>query len=136
VPLFKTGDKRDISCYRGVSILSAKSPKFFENIVCDKITPIIRPMISEAQHGFFKSLSTVTSLMQFSNFDIGVIDEERQVDAVYTDFSKAFDRVDHRLLLSNFSVRFRGSLLCWILNMMIIYPKPFTVTLVYHRAVI
>jgi retron-type reverse transcriptase len=33
---------------------------------------------------------------------------------VYTDFSKAFDRVNHRMLLSNLSVRFLGSLLCWM----------------------
>jgi hypothetical protein len=39
VPLFKNGDRRDISCYRGISILSA-IPKTFEKLVCDKITPV------------------------------------------------------------------------------------------------
>jgi hypothetical protein len=71
-------------------------------------------MISEAQHSFVKGRSTVTSLMQFSNFVIGEMEAGRQVNAVYTDFSKAFDRVNHRMLLSNLSVRFRGSLLCWM----------------------
>jgi hypothetical protein len=41
VPSFKTGDRRDISCYRAVSILSAL-PIFFEKMVCYRITPIIR----------------------------------------------------------------------------------------------
>jgi hypothetical protein len=36
-PIFKNGDKRDISCYRGISILS-KIPKMFEKMVCDKLT--------------------------------------------------------------------------------------------------
>jgi hypothetical protein len=53
-----------------------------------------------SQHGFVKGRSTVTSLMQFSNFFIGEMDKGRHVDAVYTDFSKAFDRVNHGLLLN------------------------------------
>jgi hypothetical protein len=36
------------------------------------------------------------------------------MDAVYTDFSKAFERANHGLLLSNLSVMFHGSLLCWM----------------------
>jgi hypothetical protein len=47
-------------------------------------------MIPEAQHGFVKSRSTVTSLLQFSNFVIGEMEKGRLVDAVYTDFSRAF----------------------------------------------
>jgi hypothetical protein len=72
-------------------------------------------MISEAKHGFIKNRSTVTSFMQFSNIVIGEMEERWQVDdAVYTDFSKAFDRVKYGLLLSYFLVRFRGSLLYWM----------------------
>jgi hypothetical protein len=43
------GDKKNISNYRGVSILLAIS-KLFEKLVCDVITPIIRPSISDEQH--------------------------------------------------------------------------------------
>jgi hypothetical protein len=81
-------------------------------MTCFLLGCVIRPMISEVQHGFVKGRSTVTSLMQFSNFVIGEMKEGRQVDAKY--FSKAFDRVNHGLLLSNLSVKFRGSLLCWM----------------------
>jgi hypothetical protein len=45
---------------------------FFEKMVCDRITPIIRPIISEAHHGFNKRRF---SLMQFSNFVIGQMEE-------------------------------------------------------------
>jgi hypothetical protein len=65
-------------------------------------------MISEAQHGFVKSRSSVTSLLQFSNFVIGEMEKGRQVDVVYTDFSRVFGRVNHRLLSSYLSVKFCG----------------------------
>jgi hypothetical protein len=51
VSLFRGRDKRNISNYRGISILSA-IPKLFVKLVCDVITPIIRPLISDEQHGF------------------------------------------------------------------------------------
>jgi hypothetical protein len=60
VPLFKSCDKRDVSCYRGISILSA-IPKLFEKMVCNRITPVVRPVISDAQHGFVRGRSTVSS---------------------------------------------------------------------------
>jgi hypothetical protein len=53
VPIFKSGEKRDISCYRGICILSV-IPKLFEKMICNEITPIIRPQISVMQHGFMK----------------------------------------------------------------------------------
>jgi hypothetical protein len=66
VPLFKSGDKRDVSCYREISILSAL-PKLFVKMVCDKITPVVRPVISDPQHGFVRGRSTVSNLIQFTN---------------------------------------------------------------------
>jgi hypothetical protein len=56
VPLFKSDNKRDVSCYRGISILSA-IPKLF-----DRIIPVVRHVISDAQHGFVKGRSTVSNL--------------------------------------------------------------------------
>jgi hypothetical protein len=113
VLLFKSGDKRDVSCYRGISILSA-IPKLFEKMVCNTITPVVPPVISDEQHGFVKGCSTVSNLVQFTNVVIGEIEDGWQVDGVYTDFSKAFDRVFHGLLKFNLSILFAGSLLCWM----------------------
>jgi hypothetical protein len=61
-----------------------------------------------------KGRSTVSNLVQFTNGVIGEIGDEWQVDGVYTDFSKAFDRVLHGLLKFNLSILFGGSLLCWM----------------------
>jgi hypothetical protein len=62
VPSFRSGDKRDVSCYRGISILSAIL-KLFEKKVCDRITPVVHPIISDGQHGFVKGHSTVSNLV-------------------------------------------------------------------------
>jgi hypothetical protein len=64
VPLFKSGDKRNVSCFWGISILSA-IPQIFEKMMCDKVTTVVRPVISDAQHGFVKGRSTVSNLVQF-----------------------------------------------------------------------
>jgi hypothetical protein len=69
-PLFKSGDKRDVSCYRGISILSAIL-KLFEKKVYDRITPAVHPVMSDAQHGFVNGRSTVSKLVQFTNGIIG-----------------------------------------------------------------
>jgi hypothetical protein len=89
-------------------------PKLFEKMVCDRITPVVRPVISDAQHGFVKGRLTVSNLVQFTKGVIGEIEDGWQVDGMYTDFSKVFDRVLHDLLKFNLSILFGGSLLCWM----------------------
>jgi Reverse transcriptase (RNA-dependent DNA polymerase) len=69
--------------------------------------------ISDAQHGSLKGRSIVTNLVEFSNSVIGEMENGRQVDGVYTDFSKAFDRVIHSLLYVNLSKDLEGPMLSW-----------------------
>jgi hypothetical protein len=64
------------------------------------IYPYITNFISPQQHGFLKKRSTVTNLACFSQYVSESINQGSQVDTIYTDFSKAFDRVDHRLIIS------------------------------------
>ena len=97
-PIPKCKKGRDISNYRPVSILSTFA-KILESILYKNIEKHIRISISEHQHGFVQSRSTVTNLSLFSNFVTDVIDQGGQVDVIYTDFSKAFDKVNHEILL-------------------------------------
>jgi hypothetical protein len=78
------------------------------------ITPIIRPSISDEQHSFVGGRSMVTSLVEFSNFVLSEMEDGLQVDAVYTDFSKALDRVNYRLLVGMLSPKFRGPMIFWM----------------------
>ena len=47
--------------------------------------------------------STNTNLTCLTQFLSKVLDQQGQVDVIYTDFSKVFDRIDHRILLAKLS---------------------------------
>jgi hypothetical protein len=102
-PIHKSGDKADVRNYRPVSILSPVS-RIFEDIVKDHLLCFMRPIILSEQHGFVRNRSTSTNLLEYSNFLFRAMDDRVQVDSVYTDFKKAFDRVDHDLLIQKLGV--------------------------------
>jgi hypothetical protein len=56
---------------------------------------------------FVDVLYTVTSLVEFSNFVLSEMAGGLQVDAVYIGILKAFDRVNHGLLLGTLTRKFR-----------------------------
>ena len=91
--------------------------KLFEAIVAKKISALTNSILSLEQHGFMAGRSTVTNLAIFCNFVTRALDGWRQVDVIYTDFTKAFDRVDHFLLIDKLaSVGFGGQLLSWLFS--------------------
>jgi len=98
-PIFKSGLRSDIKNYRGISILSVL-PKLFEKLVRDHLFFYTKRFISPKQHGFYPGRSSVSNLFLITNFISTVMSKGGNVQVVYTDFSKAFDKLDHRLLLS------------------------------------
>lgn len=98
-PIFKKGDKRDVSNYRGITSLCAGS-KLMEIIVNTLLINATKGYISTAQHGFFSGRSTSTNLVDFISFCKRNMEGGGQVDVVYTDLKAAFDRIDHRILLA------------------------------------
>jgi hypothetical protein len=97
-PIFKSGNKTEVSNYRGVAILSA-IPKLFELLVETRLQFYLKNLFVSQQHGFTKGRSTVTNLMSFCSSIFDRMDKGSEFDVIYTDFSKAFDRVDHDILL-------------------------------------
>lgn len=114
IPLFKSGSKTDISNYRGIAKLSA-IPKLFEKLVTDHLCHHVSSVLSPFQHGFRKGCSTVTNLLQFTTLVNRAFVNKKQTDVVYTDFSKAFDKVNHLLLIKKLHLMgFTQSCLNWI----------------------
>lgn len=98
-PIFKKGSRSDIQNYRPVAILSSCS-KIFEHLLQRRLYDCIRCYISPQQHGFMRGRSTISNLAEVTQYISSCIDSHEQVDVLYTDFAKAFDTIDHGILLS------------------------------------
>ena len=116
IPLHKSGSKTNASNYRGIAKLNA-IPKLFEKLITDIVSYNVSSIIDCRQHGFRKGLSTVTNLLQFSSQIIDGFTSRMQTDVVYTDFSKAFDKVNHGLLIHKLNlIGFNENLINWIFS--------------------
>ena len=57
-------------------------------------------LLSPSQHGFRKGGSCLSNLLQFLDYVTKCLDDRGNMDVVYLDFAKAFDKVPHERLLS------------------------------------
>ena len=112
-PVHKKDLKENVSNYRPISLLCVIS-KVMERCIHDRIYPIFSKLIDRNQHGFIKKRSCVTQLLSVLP-DVGKnLDNNKQVDMIYLDFSKAFDSVDHVTLIQKlYAPGLRGSVLLW-----------------------
>ena len=98
-PVFKKGDPKLVQNYRPIALLCNFS-KILECIIHKRIYFQVKTLVSPEQHGFVEKRSTITNLAYFSQFVSEAIDRKSQVDVIYTDFQKAFDQIDHFILLN------------------------------------
>lgn len=100
VPLLKSGDPAILDNYRPISKLSVLA-KNFESIVSDQIKEYLTNncILSPAQSGFRKKHSTITAAVKVVNDIISSMDSRNSCAALFVDLSKAFDTVNHGILL-------------------------------------
>ena len=112
-PIPKRSPNNDVSNYRPISLLSLIS-KAFERCIYNRLIEHVHGQIYELQYGFLRGRSTTSQLLHVLQQVLNVLEQKNQVDIVYLDFAKAFDKVSHNLLLvklHNFGIR--GNLLQW-----------------------
>ena len=115
-PIYKKGSKSDPGNYRPVSLTSVCC-KLLESIICDNINEHLsrNNLLNKTQHGFCKSKSCTTNLLEFLEAVISKLDTGVPVDIAYLDFSKAFDKVPWRRLIAKVKAHsISGRVLGWI----------------------
>ena len=101
-PIYKKGkNNRGIAeNYRPISLTSVTC-KLLEHIIHSNIIKHLEAntILSEKQHGFRKRRGCETELVMVVNDFAKILNNSQQVDTILLDFSKAFDKVNHRKLL-------------------------------------
>ena len=100
IPIYKKGNVNNINNYRPISILSQFN-KIFEKLISCGLTQFLKKfnLLSDHQFGFRKKYSTAYAINNIYDKIIKNIDKDQFSSYLFLDLSKAFDTVDHNILL-------------------------------------
>ena len=115
LPLYKTDDPFLFNSYRPVLVLSIVS-KVFENIKYSRLMEYLETytILINNHFGFRKYHSSYMTLMQLMDDLITSLEKGDVVMGVFLDFSKAFDNVNHDILLNKLEhYGIADNALCW-----------------------
>ena len=115
-PIFKKGQQTEPANYRPVS-LTSHIIKTFERVLRTHMVAHLEgnKLLNKNQHGFRAQMSCMTQLIDHVDHVLKCLSNGDEVDSIYLDFAKAFDKVDHKILLAK--VRrygIRGKVYKWI----------------------
>ena len=115
IPIFKSGDSNSTANYRPISMLPFLS-KMFEKLMCARLDSYLKSnnILCTNQFGFRKNSNTSDAIIKFLDYVYSSLDKKQSIIAVYLNFSKVFDTVNHEILMSKLQHNcIRGVMLSW-----------------------
>ena len=99
-PIFKKGARHDVNNYRPISLLPVFS-KILEKLIYRRLLSFLtrQNFFHENQFGFRKNYSTSHAATLLVENITNAFEEKKKVIGVFLDLSKAFDTIDHNILL-------------------------------------
>ena len=116
IPIPKSGDLTQVKNYRPISLLPLPG-KILEKLVHLQLSDHLERnfLLSSTQHGFRREHSTLDSVAQFTSYINTKMDTKLPTLSTFIDFRKAFDCVQHPILLDKLSqLNVDGEVLNWV----------------------
>jgi len=109
IPIFKKGKTDDIKNYRPISLLSPLS-KILEKLIFVRLSHFLSKnhLLNDNQYGFRNNHSTELAIIELTQRIMNNMNDKHLTVGVFLDLSKAFDVIDHNLLikkLNSYGVR-------------------------------
>lgn len=101
VPIHKKNDKHDVKNYRPISVLPTLS-KIFEHVIQNQLLSYFtnNSIFASQQYGFRPNHSTELAALELMDKNIQAMGKGQTPINIYLDLSKAFDSLEHRVLLT------------------------------------
>ena len=115
IPIFKKGNRSSPQKFRPISLVSHQS-NIFERVVVKNLTSYLNDLnlFTQQQHGFRSGRSCLSQLLEYHQKILAMLESRADLDVVYFDFARAFDKVDYGVLLSKpRSIGISGLVLQW-----------------------
>lgn len=110
MPIYKSGNKNECANYRPISVLYVINT-VFEKLISRRMNSFLNKfdILSDVQHGFRPGRSTSSAAPTVAEIVNNALNDNRLVAGIFIDLRKAFDTVDHVILLDKMErYGFRG----------------------------
>ena len=118
LPIYKgKGASTDPGNYRPISLLNAVG-KVYENLISKQLYSFVEKhrILGDKQFGFCRDRSTTDQLMQITTNVQASFDHKSLCDGIFLDFSKAFDRANHDVIIHTLSPWCSSLTVKWVRN--------------------
>ena len=115
IPIYKAKSRDSFTNYRPISLLSNLS-KVLEKVVYKRLYSFLthNKILYDRQYGFRPARSTIDAITEFTTDVLPCLDKKEKCISVYLDLSKAFDTINHNIMLSKLEYYgIRGKALEW-----------------------